>query len=61
MLEAVITAGAVGALSIHDLTLAEIAQRKALRGTNVHIQSRSQNNPLDLVRRPFSSSWNLTH
>ena len=47
MLEALIGAGAVGALSTHDLALTEIAQREGLLGTNVHMQSRSQDDPLD--------------
>lgn len=51
MLEALVTAGAVGALSTHDLALTEIAQREALRGVNVHMQSRSQENPLDFDYR----------
>ena len=51
MLEALIAAGAIGALSTHDLALTEIAQRDGLRGTNVHMQSRSQDNPLDFDYR----------
>ena len=51
MLEALIGAGAVGALSTHDLALTEIAQRESLRGTNIHMQSRSQDNPLDFDYR----------
>ena len=51
MLEALITAGAVGALSTHDLALTEIAQREALRGANVHMQSRSPDDPLNFDYR----------
>lgn len=51
MLEALIAAGAVGALSTHDLALTEIAQREGLRGANVHMQSRSQDDPLDFDYR----------
>jgi len=51
MLEALNAAGAVGALSTHDLALAKIAQREDLRGANVHMQSRSQNDPLDFDYR----------
>jgi DNA mismatch repair ATPase MutS len=41
----------VGALSTDDLALTEIAQREALRGANVHMQSRSEGNPLDFDYR----------
>ncbi len=51
MLEALIEAGAVGALSTHDLALTEIAQRDGLRGINVHMQSRNQDDPLDFDYR----------
>jgi DNA mismatch repair ATPase MutS len=51
MLEALIAARAVGALSTDDLALTKIGQREDLRGTNVHMQSRSQDNPLDFDYR----------
>lgn len=51
MLEALTAAGAVGALSTHDLTLTEIAQRRNLRGINVHMQSRGEDDPLDFDYR----------
>jgi DNA mismatch repair ATPase MutS len=51
MLEALIAAGAVGALSTHDLALTDIARRETLRGTNVYMQSRSQDDPLDFDYR----------
>ena len=47
MLEALIAAGAVGALSTHDLALTEIVQREHFRETNIHMQCRSQDDPLD--------------
>jgi MutS domain V len=39
--------GAVGALSTHDLALAEIADREGLHGRNVHMGSRPGGSPLD--------------
>ena len=39
--------GAVGALSTHDLALAEIAELDGLTGSNVHMGSRSPDNPMD--------------
>lgn len=51
LLEALIASGAIGALSTHDLALTEIAKREALRGINVHMQSRSEENPLDFDYR----------
>ena len=51
MLKALIANGAVGALSTHDLALTDIAERKDLCGANVHMQSRSSNDPLDFDYR----------
>jgi hypothetical protein len=39
--------GAIGALSTHDLALTEIAEDGALRGTNVHMGSRGEGDPMD--------------
>lgn len=39
--------GAIGALSTHDLALAEIAEDPALGGANVHMGSRGQGDPMD--------------
>ena len=41
------THGAVGALSTHDLALTEIADIDGLAGSNVHMGSRSPDNPMD--------------
>jgi hypothetical protein len=46
-----IARGAVGALSTHDLALAEIAEIAELRGTNVHMGSRSGADPMDFDYR----------
>jgi hypothetical protein len=51
MLETLVEAGAVGALSTHDLALTEIAKREGLGGINVHMQSRNQDDPLDFDYR----------
>lgn len=51
MLEALIAAGAVGALSTHDLALTEIAEREGLHGANVYMQSRKHDDPLDFDYR----------
>ena len=42
-----VAAGAVGALSTHDLALTEIADLPGIRGVNVHMGSRGQGDPLD--------------
>jgi DNA mismatch repair ATPase MutS len=42
-----ISAGAVGAISTHDLALAEIADIPELAGRNVHMGSREGGGPLD--------------
>ena len=41
-----VSAGAIGAVSTHDLTLAEIAELPELSGENVHMASRSNDDPL---------------
>jgi hypothetical protein len=46
-----IARGAVGALSTHDLALAEIAEIAELRGTNVHMGSRTGDDPMDFDYR----------
>lgn len=51
MLEALVAAGAVGALSTHDLALTEIAERDGLHGANVYMQSRKHDDPLDFDYR----------
>jgi DNA mismatch repair ATPase MutS len=51
MLKSLVAAGAVGALSTHDLALTEIAERKGLRGCNFHMQSRNEDDPLDFDYR----------
>ena len=43
---ALVAAGAVGALSTHDLALTEIAAAAVLRGANVHMQSEDAEEPL---------------
>jgi hypothetical protein len=40
-------AGALGAVSTHDLALTEIAELDGLRGTNIHMGSRDGTDPLD--------------
>ena len=42
-----VAAGAVGALSTHDLALTEIADLEGIRGVNVHMGSRGEGDPLD--------------
>ncbi len=46
-----VTRGAVGALSTHDLALAEIAEIEELHGTNVHMGSRTGADPMDFDYR----------
>jgi len=46
VIAALVRAGAVGALSTHDLALTEIAADAALRGANVHMQSEDPEQPL---------------
>ncbi len=51
-------AGAIGALSTHDLALAEIAEEQALGGSNVHMESRDPADPFafDYVLKPGVST-----
>lgn len=46
--------GAIGALSTHDLALAEIADDPNLSGTNVHMGSRGEGDPMafDYLLKP---------
>ncbi|WP_263378714.1 MutS-related protein [Granulicella paludicola] len=46
--------GAIGALSTHDLALAELAEIKELRGSNVHMASPNEDDPLgfDYLLKP---------
>ena len=46
VIEALVAAGAVGALSTHDLALTEIVENPELRGINVHMQSENSDEPL---------------
>ncbi len=57
-LRALIGAGAVGALSTHDLALAEIADDPALCGSNVHMESRDSSDPFafDYLLKPGVST-----
>ncbi len=43
--------GSIGALSTHDLALAEIAEDAALNGANVHMGSRGEGDPMDFDYR----------
>jgi DNA mismatch repair ATPase MutS len=47
VVRALITSGAVGAISTHDLALTEIAPLPGLLGENVHMRSRSDEDALD--------------
>jgi DNA mismatch repair ATPase MutS len=47
VVRSLVASGAIGALSTHDLALAEIAEIEGLRGTNVHMGSRDSSDPLD--------------
>lgn len=51
VVRALIGAGAVGAISTHDLALTEIAPLEGLRGENVHMCSRSDEDALDFDYR----------
>jgi DNA mismatch repair ATPase MutS len=55
---ALIGAGALGALSTHDLALAEIADAAGLAGCNVHMESRDPSDPLafDYLLKPGVSA-----
>lgn len=54
MIAALVEAGAVGALSTHDLALTEIAEKPELHGQNVHMESASREDPLAFDYRFFS-------
>jgi DNA mismatch repair ATPase MutS len=47
ILRALLEQGAIGALSTHDLALTEIAELEGLHGSNVHMGSRSGDDPMD--------------
>jgi DNA mismatch repair ATPase MutS len=47
ILRALLEFGAMGVLSTHDLTLTEIAELEGLDGSNVHMGSRSGEDPMD--------------
>ena len=47
ILRALLEQGAIGALSTHDLALTEIAELEHLHGSNVHMGSRSGDDPMD--------------
>jgi MutS domain V len=55
---ALIGAGAIGALSTHDLALTEIANEPELCGSNVHMESRDPSDPFafDYVLKPGVST-----
>lgn len=57
-LRALIGAGAIGALSTHDLALAEIAEDPDLGGSNVHMESRDASDPFafDYLLKPGVST-----
>jgi hypothetical protein len=60
-LRALIDAGALGALSTHDLALAEIAEDPSLGGSNVHMESRDPSDPFAfdyLLKRGVSTHSN---
>jgi hypothetical protein len=54
VLRSLVAAGAVGAISTHDLTLAEIAEVAELHGKNVHMASPDEDDPLgfDYLLKP---------
>lgn len=47
LIDALVSGGAVGAFSTHDLALTEIAGKSSRRGVNVHMESRTPEDPLD--------------
>jgi hypothetical protein len=57
-LRALLGAGAIGALSTHDVALAEIADDPALGGSNVHMESRDPADPFafDYLLKPGVST-----
>ena len=46
LIGALVAAGAVGAMSTHDLALIEIGEEPSLRGVNVHMESETPEQPL---------------
>ena len=54
VLRGLLAAGAIGALSTHDLALAELAEIAALCGRNVHMASPDESDPLgfDYLLKP---------
>ncbi len=46
VVRSLVTAGAVGAVSTHDLTLTELADAPEIRGKNVHMASPDEDDPL---------------
>ena len=54
VLRGLLQAGAIGALSTHDLALAELAEIKELHGSNVHMASPNDDDPLgfDYLLKP---------
>jgi DNA mismatch repair ATPase MutS len=46
-----ISRGAIGALSTHDLTLTEIATAEGMSGANMHMASRNERDPMDFDYR----------
>jgi MutS domain V len=61
VITALVAAGAVGALSTHDLALTEIADNPALCGVNVHMQSEDPNEPLAFDYRVKSGILSKTN
>jgi len=51
VIRTLVTGGAIGALSTHDLALAEIADILGLRGVNVHMQGDDADQPLNFDYR----------
>ena len=46
-----VSRGAIGALSTHDIALTEIAAKEGLRGMNVHMGSKGAGDPMDFDYR----------
>ena len=51
VLEALVSAGAVGLLSTHDSALVSLTEEPRLRGQNVHMGSENSDDPLDFDYR----------
>ena len=47
IVKALVTSGAIGALSTHDLALTEIAELEDLAGSNVHMGAKPGDDPMD--------------